>query len=156
MGVHKAIETPERMWELFQSYRQEAKRDVYLVQDYVGKDAERVYREKERPLTYEGFCNFLEDQGVIINPIHYFMNHEGRYEAFVTICSRIKRVIRQDQIEGGMVGIYNPSITQRLNNLVDRTDMTTQGEKVGAVDVSKFTDEDLIKLAELQKKACGE
>lgn len=120
MGVHKAIETPERMWELFQAYREEAKRDVFLVEDYVGKDADKVYRHKERPLTYEGFCNFLEDQGIINNPVHYFQNYEGRYESFVHVCSRIKRVIRADQIEGGMVGIYNPSITQRLNGLVEK------------------------------------
>lgn len=29
-----------------------------------------------------------------------------------------------------MAGIYNPSITQRLNNLVERTDQTTQGDKI--------------------------
>ena len=30
--------------------------------------------------------------------------------------------IRNNQIEGGMAGIYNPSITQRLNGLVERTE----------------------------------
>jgi hypothetical protein len=42
------------------------------------------------------------------------------YDDYMTICSRIKEQIRQDQIEGGMVGQYNPSITQRLNNLTDK------------------------------------
>jgi len=36
------------------------------------------------------------------------------------VCSRIKKSIRKDQIEGGMVGQYNPSITQRLNGLVEK------------------------------------
>ena len=31
--------------------------------------------------------------------------------------------IRQDQIEGGMSGIYNPSITQRLNGLTDKSEV---------------------------------
>lgn len=133
MGVHKAIETPERMWELFSAYRDQAKSDPIKVHDFVGKDGDSVYREKERPLTYDGFCNFLEDEGVIINPIHYFMNYEGRYESFVTVCSRIKRVIRQDQIEGGMAGIYNPSITQRLNNLVEKVESDNNHKHTGNV-----------------------
>ena len=60
----------------------------------------------------------------------YFSNREGRYSAYVDICSRIKREIRNDQIEGGMVGQYNPSITQRLNNLTEKTDVTTGGDKL--------------------------
>ena len=32
--------------------------------------------------------------------------------------------MRQDQIEGGMAGMYNPSITQRLNSLVEKTQTT--------------------------------
>jgi hypothetical protein len=44
----------------------------------------------------------------------------NNYNEYQPICSRIKEQIRQDQIEGGMVGQYNPSITQRLNNLTDK------------------------------------
>jgi hypothetical protein len=53
---------------------------------------------------------------------HYFSNREGRYEDFVGICTRIRKEIRDDQIKGGMAGIFNPSITQRLNNLVEKTE----------------------------------
>ena len=47
-------------------------------------------------------------------------NLNDAYAEFSPICHAIREVIRQDQIEGGMAGIYNPSITQRLNNLVDK------------------------------------
>jgi hypothetical protein len=43
------------------------------------------------------------------------------YEQYLPICRVIRQMIRQDQIEGGMAGIYNPSITQRLNGLVEKT-----------------------------------
>ncbi len=121
-GRPLAIESPEKMWEHFTTYRDTCKDNVFLVQDYVGKDADEVYRRKERPLTYEGFCNWCEENDIITSPDHYFNNYQGRYEQFIPICSRIKRVIRQDQIEGGLVGIYNPSITQRLNSLTEKSE----------------------------------
>jgi hypothetical protein len=48
---------------------------------------------------------------------------------FSEVCSRIKKSIRADQIKGGMAGIYNPSITQRLNNLVERQENTVHIEQ---------------------------
>jgi hypothetical protein len=125
VGKNKYIETPEKMWELFTLYKKEVKDNVVLVHDYVGKDADEVYRRKERPLTLEGFENWCADNEIINDLGDYFSNKDNKYSDYSTICSRIKRTIRQDQIEGGMVGIYNPSITQRLNGLVDKTEQTT-------------------------------
>ena len=123
MGRTKLIETPEKMWELFCDYRKETKQDVILVHDYVGKDADEVYRRKEKPLTLEGFeIYILEKNSYYIE--QYFKNTNKIYEEFVPICTHIRKEIRKDQIEGGMVGQYNSSITQRLNNLVERTETT--------------------------------
>lgn len=123
MAKHKYIESPEKMYELFTKYKEWVDSNPILVEDYVGKDADRVLREKKRPYTYEGFCNYLEDNAIITSSDHYFNNYQGRYADYVSICSRIKREIRTNQIEGGMVGIYNPSITQRLNGLVDKKEV---------------------------------
>ena len=127
MGRYKLIESPEKMWELFCDYKAKAKSSPILVQDFVGKDGTEVKRERERPLTMEGFECFVWNEGIIEGVEQYFSNREGRYSDFVGICSRIRKEIRQDQISGGMAGIYNPSITQRLNNLVDKTDTKTEG-----------------------------
>lgn len=116
----KYIPNPQIMWDLFNEYRDWAKSNPILIEDYVGKDAGRVMREKPRCLTFEGFENYVADKGVINDLGDYFANKRGAYSEFSAICSRIKRVIRQDQIEGGMAGIYNTSITQRLNNLVEK------------------------------------
>lgn len=120
MGIKKYIESPEILWGIFEEYRSLTKNRPILVQDFVGKDGNEVDRKRERPLTLEGFENHCAAKGVIQDLGHYFANTGGKYEDFRTICSRIKREIRQDQIEGGMAGIYNPSITQRLNNLVEK------------------------------------
>jgi hypothetical protein len=119
-GRGKFIETPEKMWELFESYRNKAKSNPRKKMVFVGKYGNQDYELLETPLTIEGFENYCADEGVVKDLGDYFQNKDGRYEEYAAICSRIKRVIRQDQIEGGMVGQYNSSITQRLNSLVDK------------------------------------
>jgi hypothetical protein len=120
----KNIETPEKLWEIFLAYKNYVKENPIKVQDYVGKDGDAVYRDKERPLTIEGFECYCFENEIIGDLSHYFANTGSRYSDYVTICSRIKKVVRNDQIEGGMVGIYNPSITQRLNNLIEKVEQT--------------------------------
>lgn len=124
MAKHKYIETPEKMWEYFETYKKWVKSNPIQVQDYVGKDAEMVYRTKERPLTIDGFECWCYDNQIISDLSQYFANTEQRYTDYQTICSRIRKAVRTDQIEGGMAGIYNPSITQRLNNLTEKTENT--------------------------------
>ena len=134
MAKHKYIETPERMWELFCEYRTNVKANpITIVEQKKGntvipKGFEGALPEPivelpaQRPLTMEGFENYCADQEVIDDMGDYFSNKDERYSEYAAICRRIKRTIRQDQIEGGMAGIYNPSITQRLNNLVEKVE----------------------------------
>jgi len=119
-GNGKYIETPEKMWEYFEAYRSQVKANPRTKTVFPGKDAIPQREPLERPLTLEGFENWCADAGIIEDLSNYFANTKGNYSDYSTICSRIKRVIRQDQIEGGMVGQYNASITQRLNSLVDK------------------------------------
>lgn len=144
MGRYKLIESPEKMWELFVAYKENSKNKPILVQDFVGKDGMEVRRERERPLTMEGFECFVMDSTDINYPdlTEYFSGTNESYKEFFPICSRIRREIRQDQISGGMAGIYNPSITQRLNGLVEKTDTKTEGiQKITIERVSKNTDQ---------------
>lgn len=123
MGKHKYIETPEKMWELFEQYKAYTKSRPILVQDFVGKDGDEVNRKKERPLTIDGFECWCYDNDIISDLSQYFANTEQRYNEYQTICSRIRKAVRTDQIEGGMSGIYNSSITQRLNGLTDKSEV---------------------------------
>ena len=120
----KNIETPEKLWEIFLAYKKYTKDNPIKVQDYVGKDGNDVLREKERLLTIEGFECYCFENAIIGDLSHYFANTDNRYSDYVTICLRIKKMVRKDQIEGGMAGIYNPSITQRLNNLIEKVEQT--------------------------------
>ena len=141
----KAIESPEEFYALFEEYKQWVKENPIEIEDYVGKDAERVMRQKPRPLTIEGFENHCFRNYRLSTLQQYLENRDGRYEAYVSICRTVKHEIRQNQIEGGMAGIFNPSITQRLNNLKEATDVTTNGKDVNAgIIVQSQTDKENI------------
>ena len=115
----KYIETPEKMWEYFEAYKKQVKDNPRKKMVFGGKDFNSDFEKLERPLTMEGFENYCYDNIGCVE--QYFKNKDGLYTDYIPICSRIRKEIRQDQIEGGMVGQYNPSITQRLNNLVEKT-----------------------------------
>ncbi len=136
MAKKKYIETPEIMWQRFLAYTTDIKDNPKIKNDFAGKDADEVYKKLERPLTMDGFLNYLDNEGIITDATDYFENKESRYTDYIRICSRIKRTIKQDQIEGGMAGIYNPSITQRLNNLVEKADVTSGGESLAPVKIT--------------------
>jgi hypothetical protein len=126
MAKHKYIETPEALLALFEAYVKDAKSKPFIVKDWVGGIAKEVLREKERPITLEGFRVYaFKAQGCVK---HYFDNTDGRYDEYSTICSHIKDMIRSEQIDGGMAGIYNPSITQRLNGLKENVEETGSKE----------------------------
>jgi hypothetical protein len=122
MAKHKYIETPEVMAQLFEDYKNECKTNPRKKHVFVGKDGTSDYELLERPLTIEGFRVYCYDKIGCVK--QYFDNPDKRYNEYVTICSHIREVIRRDQIEGGMVGQYNPSITQRLNGLKESIEQT--------------------------------
>lgn len=154
VGRPRNIETPELMYQLFKEYIVETKSNPFKIKDWVGKDAKEIKREKEKPLTLEGFENYCFDKGIINDLGDYFSNKNERYSEFATICSRIRKIIRQDQIEGGMANIYNSSITQRLNGLVDKQEIDTKIEQplFPKIDYSKLSDDTLNELFESIEK----
>lgn len=122
MAKHKYIETPEILMQLFEEYRHEVKSNPRRKHVFVGKDGNSDFELLERPLTFEGFSIYCFNKIGSIK--HYFENRDNSYNEYVHICSHIKEIIRRDQIEGGMVGQYNPSITQRLNGLKEQSEST--------------------------------
>ena len=143
MGRHKYIETPERLWELFLAYKKEVKSNPVIIKDWVGKDAEEVHREREKPLTMVGFECFVLDHTEITYPdlTHYFENKDNRYSDFIPISSRIKSEIKNDQVTGGMTMIYSQNLTARLNNLVEKTeDVTPQQPKKLVIKIKRDED----------------
>ncbi len=134
MPKPKLIETPEKLMEIFEEYRAHTLANPRTKWVLSQKTAEMVPEPLRVPLTNEGFEIFCTNNYSDVH--HYFDNTDGRYSAYRTICTHIKKEIRNDQITGGMVGQFNPSITQRLNALKEHTDVTSGDEKISAITVT--------------------
>lgn len=119
--IFKSPEELEAAWKTYKLTLKEKSKDWPKIQ-YVGKDGNRVTDYPVVPLTMEGFKVYCYDNHGVID--HYFKNTDNYYNDFCLICSRIKEEIREQQITGGMLGFYNPSITQRLNNLTEKVEQT--------------------------------
>ncbi len=120
----RIFNTPEELEEAFSEYKSdlEEQSKEWLRLQYVGKDGDRKMDPQKVPMTMEGFERYCYNNYGCVN--QYFDNKDGYYGDFVTVCSRIRREIRENQIIGGLLGFYNPSITQRLNGLVDKQENT--------------------------------
>ena len=126
MHPTRIFKTPEELLKVWNDYKkdiqeQEAK---WVKVQYVGKDGERVTDPVKIPYTLEGLKRYCWDKE-IGDISSYFTNDRQLYNDFTIICSRIKNEIREHQIIGGMNGFFNPSITQRLNGLTDKTETNT-------------------------------
>ena len=130
----KFIETPEKLMQIFEEYKAYTLANPRTKWVLSQKTAEMVAEPLRIPLTNEGFEIFCYNNYSDVH--HYMDNTDGRYSAYRTVCTHIKKEIRNDQITGGMVGQFNPSITQRLNALKEHTDVTSDNEKINAITVT--------------------
>ena len=138
--IFKSPHELELAWKAYKDHLIEESFKWLKIQ-YVGKEGQRMTDEMKLPYTMDGFEVFCYNNYGTVE--QYFKNKDGYYTDFVPICSHIKKEIRENQITGGMLGIYNPSITQRLNNLVEKVeDVTPQAPKKLIIKVNRRKDED--------------
>lgn len=117
------------MQDLWEAYKENLKIEAeeWLKVQYVGKEGVRKTDRMKLPLVLEGFYTFCYKRKG--NVQQYFDNAGGYYPDFIVVCARIRTEIRADQITGGLLGVFHPSITQRLNGLVEKTDVRHEGQQ---------------------------
>ena len=120
MHPTRIFKTPEDLEKAWLAFKEDVKvqGEQWKRVQYVGKDGLKKEDPAKVPLTLEGFKRFCRNNYGEVQ--HYFENKEGYYEEFGGICRAIREEIREDQIIGGLLSFYNPSITQRLNGLVEK------------------------------------
>ena len=120
MHPTRIFKKPEELQEAFNEYKADLKvqANEWLKIQYIGRDSERIAEPQKVPMTMEGFKRFSRNNYGEVE--QYFTNQDGYYDDFIGICSHIREEIRENQIIGGLLNFYNPSITQRLNNLTDK------------------------------------
>ena len=131
-GRPRNLNSPDELYELFKKYREDVKSNPRIKSVFGGKEFEERAEPLERPLTMEGFRVYCFDKIGCVK--QYFDNLDKKYNDFLPICTHIKEIVRQDQIEGGMVGQYNPSITQRLNGLKEQVEQTNIEQPLFSLD----------------------
>jgi len=120
MHPTRIFKEPKDLMQAWEEYKEHLKIEAlqWTKIQYVGKEGERKSDPYKLPYTMEGFSVFCFNKYGSVKA--YFINERQLYDDFTTICSHIKEEIRSDQITGGLLGMYNPSITQRLNSLVEK------------------------------------
>jgi hypothetical protein len=96
----------------------------------------------EVPLSMEGFEVYCYNKHDIWVE-HYLVNKNQAYQEFCDISTYIKREIRSDQINGGLVGQYNANLTARLNGLTEKTETTVTMEMPLFPEETKVIDADV-------------
>lgn len=118
--------TPQHLRDAFEAFKLDVKeqgKEWERIQ-YVGRDGERRTDPTKVPLTFEGFKRYCRKHHGTVS--QYFENKDEHYNDFKSVCIEIKEEIRENQIIGGMLSFFNPSITQRLNGLKESTDVTVK------------------------------
>ena len=136
----RIFKTQEQLKNAWNEYKEDVKgqADEWLKVQYVGKDGYRTEEAQKVPYTFEGFKRFCRDTYGEVE--QYFTNQNDYYDDFVGVCRAIKEEIRENQIIGGLLNFYNPSITQRLNGLVDKKENTIKGLELGKKFQEKYED----------------
>ena len=137
--IFKNPDELEHAWELYKKDLEAQAEEWFKVQ-YVGKEGERVTDNYKLPYSFDDFEVFCYKNFGCVE--QYFKNTGGLYNDFVPLCTHIKKEIRANQIRGGLLGIYNASITQRLNSLVEKVeDVTPQKPLKLKITLPKRNDE---------------
>lgn len=83
--------------------------------------------EVGRPYTLTGFCFYIRCAESYFRRFDY----EQAPPDLITVVEAILATVRDQQISGAIVNIFNGPLVSKLNDLVEKTDITTKGEAVG-------------------------
>lgn len=123
MAKHKYIETPEKMWELFEEYVLHERNHPMYKTEYVGKDGQKVLTPLETPITFEGFECYLSANNIIEDLGQYSADRDNAYTEYVPIITRIRKNCYVHNFKGAAVGLFNPSLIARKLGLTDKSEV---------------------------------
>ena len=79
-----------------------------------------------RPYTLIGFCLFA-------NIGHNTFQSYEKDETFATVCTCIRDTVESQMFEGGLVGTFEKVLVARKLGLVEKHDITSDGESINAI-----------------------
>lgn len=128
---------PKKLLEAAIEYFEKTEARKWFKKDWVGKDADEVYRESSPPFTITGLCVYL---GVAENWWRSFKATETYKNSksddvdnpdFATVVTHIEQIIYMQKFEGAAVGAFNASVICRDLGLRDGLNVATPpGESI--------------------------
>lgn len=106
-----APDTPEGLMDMFDGYKRECKDDVII--------DPRTGAAVSKPLTTVGFMDYL---GLGYRWRRFKEYYSAKGELWAVTIARIENSIERNQLEGGLLGLYNPNLTARLNGYSEKTE----------------------------------
>ena len=93
--------------------------------------------ETKRPYTLSGLYMYLQCNEHYIGQFEKSIadRTDPSSKDFSSILTHIRKVIETNQIEGSMIGAYNPMITARLLGLKERQDITIDDKSITTVSI---------------------
>ena len=141
MHPTRIFKKPSELNEAWQNYKKHLEQEAikWAKVQYVGKEAQRVTDAPPMPYTFSGFKVWARREIGCVE--QYFTNQDDCYDDFIGICSHIKEEIRDNQITGGLLGVFNASITQRLNNLKEQTENVNRNDNRTILNIDPLSSE---------------
>jgi|APGre2960657404_1045060.scaffolds.fasta_scaffold88300_1 hypothetical protein len=152
-GRDKIFKTPDELLTSFLEYKKEVNGNPWIKHEAIKSGeftGQLISIPLQRPYTLKGFSVFcgISYQGL------FNYGHNESYNEFFEVYNKIETECDVQKFEGASVGAFNASIIARDLGLTDKQDITTQGEKITSkIDLTKFTDDELRLIAELQRKS---
>lgn len=128
-GRPPKFNSPEHLWNCCQEYFQWVEDHPFQEQNAAAfkGDVTKYNLTKQRPMTIGCLCLFLDIEFVTWCD---YRNNKGN--AFSYICQAAEQTIREQKFMGAAAGFFNHAIIARDLGLVDKKDLTSDGEKLPA------------------------
>lgn len=124
-GRPPKFKTAQELAKAFEDYKAFCEAHPFeIVTTFKGEESVRTI---PRPYTLCGFMVFVDSMKEWYDWAKYTRT---RGEDFCGVITRIEVEVRDQQVTGGMSGMYNANLTARLNGLTDKKDVTSKGEKI--------------------------
>lgn len=124
MSTDKNIESPEKLYEYFESYKKDCKKNPRVEYVYNHRLDQQGQINREKPLTWNGLDIWLRKNGILSRLDDYKANKDNRYDKYAYIIRMIGVEIYEDKFTGAAVGIFSHNIIARDIGLIDKTEET--------------------------------
>lgn len=129
-GRDKLFASAKLLEEAANEYFEWCEQNPLIEIDFKGKDAYRVELPRMRAFTIQGLCLYLQCSKQYFDSFETSIRDSKKKadKDFLVVITRIREIIFTQKFTGAAGGFLNPNIIARDLGLVDKKDLTSNGE----------------------------